>query len=581
MSPATAKRPRAKKSAPPTPPVARDPWDAFCDAVLSGERTVGSLVRLAVERHVRDLGPGAQRGLVFDSAAAWHAIDFFGFLRHSKGEWAKQAFVLADWQTFVVAMLFGWRRADGTRRFREGYIEIPRKNGKSTLLSGIGLYLFFADGEQGAEVYTAATKLDQARIVHSEAIRMVQASPMLGARIAIAKNNLSVAATHSKFEPVGADSQTLDGLNVSGAVIDEYHAHKNSGIFDILNTATGARKQPMIVVITTAGSNKVKSPCGMKNEYCTKVLLGTVEDDDTFAFIATIDDGDDWRDEKVWAKANLNLGISAKLDDLRRKARVAEQMPSQQNSFRRLHLNQWTEQNERWLDLAAWDACDGPIPATELRDALRGRVCYGGLDLASTRDICALVLWFPPTDDEPCGFTVPWFFIPAENIGERVKRDRVPYDAWRDSEWITATPGNITDYEFIRAAVHEAAEEFQLEQLAYDRWNASQLVTQLADDGINMVPFGQGFASMAAPTKSFEAKVIGKQLAHGAHPVLRWMAQNVSVKRDPADNMKPDKATSGEKIDGIVATIMAIGIAELQASDSSSSAYDTADLKIL
>jgi phage terminase large subunit-like protein len=578
MTATATKRTRAKPPAPPTPPA---PWEDFCDAVLSGVRPVGSLVLLAVQRHRRDLTEGAARGLRFDANSAQHAIDFFGFLRHSKGEWAGTPFVLADWQTFVIAMIFGWRRADGTRRFRDAYVEIPRKNGKSTLAAGVGLYLFFADGEQGAEVFTAATKRDQARIVHEEAVRMVKASPLLRSRIGSVRDNLHVKATNSKFEPLGADDDTMDGLNVHAAIVDEYHAHKNSGVFDKLNTATGARQQPLMFTITTAGANKAKSPCGQKNEYCQRVLLGTVEDDDTFAFIATIDEKDDWRDERVWAKANLNLGTSAKLDDLRRKARVAMEMPGAQNSFRRLHLNQWTEQSERWIDLEVWDSCAGEIEARELPEFLMGRVCYGALDLASTRDICALTLWFPPTDDETAGYLVPWLFVPNENILERDRKDRTTYSAWRDNEWLVATPGNITDYEFIRSTVHEVAERYQLEQVAYDRWNATQLVTQLTDDGIDMVPFGQGFASMAAPTKSFEAKVVGRTLAHGGHPVLRWMAQNVSIRLDPAGNMKPDKSTSGEKIDGIVAAIMAIGIAELQASDSTSSVYDHEDLKVL
>jgi phage terminase large subunit-like protein len=566
---ATATRPaRRANTAPPTPPTVY-PWEAFCDAVLAGTRPVGKFVRLAVERHRKDLLGGAPRGLRFDVAAAQHAIAFFGFLRHSQGEWAGKPFDLADWQTFIVAVAFGWKRADGTRRFRELYIEIPRKNGKSTLLSGIGLYLFFADGEAGAQVYTAATKLEQAKIVHSEAVRMVQAAPLLRSRIRIHKNNLAVLATHSKFEPLGADSKTQDGLNVSGAVIDEYHAHKDSGIFDILNTATGSRQQPMIVVITTAGSNKVASPCGQKNEYMTSILLGTIEDDDVFGFISTIDEDDDWRDESVWAKANLNIGVSAKLDDLRRKARVAARIPAAQNSFRRLHLNQWTEQAERWLDLEVWDSCEGDTPAEDLAELLRGRVCYGGLDLASTQDITAFVLWFPPLEDEGYGYLLCRFFIPKANITERVQRARVPYDVWSEQGWVDATEGNIVDYEFIRAAVLEAAEEYQLEQIAYDRWNATQIVTQLTDDGITMVPFGQGFASMAAPTKSFQAKV------------LRWMAQNVAIKTDASDNMKPDKKTSGEKIDGIVAAIMAIGICELTLGDSSSSVYDDEDLKVL
>jgi phage terminase large subunit-like protein len=572
---------RQPKQTPPPPLDEPPPWEMFCDDVLAGRRLVGKLVRLAVERHRRDMATGAARGLSFDADAAWHAIEFFPFLRHSKGKFAGQVFELSDWQMFVVGLVFGWKRADGTRRFREVYIEIPRKNGKSTLIAGLGLYLLFADGEAGAEVYAAATKLPQARIVHAESVRMVAASPLLSGRIAHVKDNLSVLATHSKFEPLGSDSTTLDGLNVHGALVDEYHAHPSSGVFDILNTATGAREQPLIITITTAGANKVKTPCGIKNEYMTRVLLGTLDDDDVFALIATIDEGDDWTDETVWAKANLNLNVSAKLDDLRRKARAAKETPSQQNPFKRLHLNVWTEQNERWLDLDSWDACAGDQDAHALAEYLRGRVCYGGLDLASTRDLCAFVLYFPPTGDDSLGYLLCRFFVPGENIDARVKKDRVMYDVWRDHQWIDATPGNVTDYAFIKAAVYQAAEDYQLEQVAYDRWNSSQMVVELADDGIIMVPFGQGFASMAAPTKSFELKVAGRQMLHGGNPVLRWMAQNVSVKRDPVDNMKPDKQTSGDKIDGIVAAIMAIGIAELVAGDPTSSHYDTNPIRVL
>lgn len=578
MAPAGPKRTRRRKD---VPPPQQPVWEEYCDRVLAGIQPAGKLQRLAVERHRRDLLEGAARGLWFDVAAAHHAIDFFGFLCHSKGEWAGRPFDLSPWQQFIVASIFGWKRADGTRRFREAYIEIPRKNGKSTLIAGIGLYLLIADGEAGAEVYSAATKKDQARIVHEEATRMVRKSPLLRGKIGIFVDNLSVVATNSKFEPLGADSETQDGLNPSAALIDEYHAHPNDGIYNVLNTGTGARQQPLILIITTAGSNKAKSACGQKNEYCQRVLLGTVEDDETFAFIATIDEKDDWRDESVWAKANPNLGVSCKIDDLRRKARVAAQMPSQQNAFRRLHLDEWTEQTSRWLDLETWDACAGPVPARELPEFLTGRACFGGLDLASTRDTCSLTLYFPPTDEAPLGYVVPYVFIPAESIVERDKRDRTTYSAWSDNEWLEATEGNITDYAFIRARVHEVAEQFQLMQLAFDRWNASQLVTELGNDGIEMVPFGQGFASMAAPTKSLEAKILGKQIAHGGHPVLRWMAQNVSVKQDPAGNMKPDKASSGEKIDAIVAAIMAIGIAELQVADASASVYDTEDLKTL
>lgn len=580
MTTATPKKPRRKKvvgSLPPAPRV----WEQYADAVLAGIRPAGKLQRLAVERHRRDLADGHERGLWFDEEAAQHAVDFFpSFLVHSKGEWSGTPFEPSDWQQFIVANLFGWKRKDGTRRYRQAYIEVPRKNGKSTLIAGIGLYLLIADGEGGADVYSAATTIDQARIIHGEAVNMVKKSPMLRGHVGVAVDNLHVERTNSKFEPLSADAETKDGLNVHAALIDEYHAHPTDAMYEVLNTATGARRQPLIIAITTAGTNKVKSPCGQQNEYGQRVLLGTVEDDETFVFIATIDEGDDWRDEAVWAKANPNLGISCKVDDLRRKARVAAHIPAKQNSFRRLHLDEWTEQTTRWLDLAKWDACAGDISARDLPELLSGRRCFGGLDLASTGDTTALVLYFPPTEDDKQAYLLPRFFMPANNMTERDKKDRTTYSAWAAEEWLDTTEGNTTDYAFVRQAVQEAAEEYELVQVAYDRWNSSQLVSELVADGIDMVPFGQGFASMNAPTKSLEARIIDQSIVHGGHPVLRWQAQNVSVKEDPAGNMKPDKARSPEKIDGMVAAIMAIGIAELSPADASSH-YEKNDLREL
>lgn len=581
MTTTTPKKPRARKKVVGTVPPARRVWDEYCDAVLAGVRPAGKLQRLAVERHRRDLEHGHARGLWFDVEAAQHAVDFFpAFLVHSKGEWSGQPFEPSDWQQFIVASLFGWKRADGTRRFREGYIEVPRKNGKSTLIAGIGLYLFIADGEAGADIYSAATTLPQARIIHEEATNMVKKSPLLRGHVGIAVDNLHVLTTNSKFEPLSADAETKDGLNIHGALIDEYHAHPTSAMYEVLNTATGARRQPLILAITTAGTNKVKSPCGQQNEYGQRILLGTVEDDETFVFIATIDEGDDWRDEAVWAKANPNLGISCKLDDLRRKARSAAHIPAKQNSFRRLHLDEWTEQVTRWLDLAVWDKCAGPISARDFPEHLIGRRCFGALDLASTRDTTAFVLFFPPTEDDEFGYVIPRFFMPGNNITERDKKDRTTYSAWAENEWIDTTEGDTTDYAFVRQAVQEAAENFELVQVAYDRWNASQLVSELVADGFDMVPFGQGFASMASPTKSLEEKIISQKIRHGAHPVLRWQAQNVSIKEDPAGNMKPDKARSPEKIDGMVATIMAIGVAELSPANASSH-YERNELREL
>ena len=369
-----------------------DPTTAYARSVSEGVIPANRLLRLACERHLGDLARGAGRGLRFDLAAARHAIDFFGFLRHSKGEWAGEPFTLAPWQAFLVGSLFGWKRDDGLRRFRTAYCAVPRKNGKSTTSAGIGLYLLVADGEQGAEVYSAATTRDQARIVFDEAKRMVATSPALRRRVELLINNLHVAASASRFMPLSSDSSTMDGLNVHGAIIDELHAHKTRGVVDVLDTATGARRQPLLFEITTAGYDR-HSICFEHHDYSIKVLDGVLQDDSWFAYIAAADEDDDWTDAKVWRKANPNFGISVKEDDLARKAEKAIALPGAQNAFRRLHLNQWTEQAERWIDMAAWDACDAPVDL----ERLRGRPCFGGLDLSTTTDVTALAWVFPPT----------------------------------------------------------------------------------------------------------------------------------------------------------------------------------------
>lgn len=532
--------------------------------VASGKIVTGELVRLAVERHLRDLKEGPKRGLVFDEKAAKRAIQFFGFLRHSKGEWAGQGFTLAPWQQFLLWVLFGWKRADGTRRFRTAYNQIARKNGKSTIAAGIGLFLFFADGEPGAEVYTAATKRDQARIVHSEAVRMVKASPALKARIKCFKDNLSVPKTNSKFEPLGADEDTLDGLNSHGNIVDELHAHKTRKTWDLLETATGARRSPLTFAITTAGYDK-HSVCREQYEYAEKVLKGIIEDDSFFAFVAAIDEDDDWRDPKCWVKANPNLGVSVKLDSLIEQCNKAKESPASQNTFRRLRLNQWTEQENRWLDMAVWDENGEPFNPEELL----GRRCYGGLDLSKIADLSAHALLFPPEHDAEKWKLLIRFWVPEESILKRSKKDRVPYDVWTKSGLIETTAGNVVDYGFIQAAIIADAQKYDIQEIAYDRMFASEIVHNLMEEGLTMVPFGQGFLSMASPTAEFEKMLIGRQMSHGGNAVLRWMASNVTVKQDPAGNLKPDKEKSSEKIDGIVAAIMGLGRAMLRPSGGS------------
>jgi phage terminase large subunit-like protein len=553
-----------------------DPVSAYARAVTEGEVLVNRLARLACARHLDDLSSGAARGLRFDLEAARHAIGFFGFLCHSKGEWAGQTFTLAPWQAFVVGALFGWKRTDGLRRFRTAYCAVPRKNGKSTLSAGLGLYLLVADGEQGAEIYSAATCRDQARIVFDQAKRMVTTSPALRRRVEVLINNLHVEASASRFMPLSSDASTMDGLNVHGAIIDELHAHRTRHVVDVLETATGARRQPLLFEITTAGYDR-HSICYEHHDYSIKVLEGTVPDDSWFGFIAGADEGDDWTEPTVWRKANPNFGLSVKEDDLARKAEKAIALPGAQNAFRRMHLNEWTEQAERWIDLAAWDACAGPVDPEELR----GRRCFGGLDLSTTTDVTALAWVFPPDGDDGLWHLLSRYFVPEDNLRQRAERDRVPYDLWARQGLIEATPGNVVDYSAIEQRILADSALFQVHEIAYDPWNATHIALRLQDEGATMVEFRQGFRSMSAPTRELEKLIVSRKLAHGGNPVTRWMAANVAVAQDPAGNLKPAKDKSTERIDGIVALIMAIGRAMLPPQPELTSIYETQDLQFV
>lgn len=530
-------------------------WGQYVEQVLSGQIVAGKWAREACERHVRDLQAGEARGLRFDEPAAERAVQFFSFLKHSKGEWAGQPLHLELWQQFVVAMLFGWKRADGTRRFRTSYLEVARKNGKSTLAAGIGLLLMVADGEPGAEVYTAATKRDQARITHSEATRMVKASPFLRRKIKVFKDNLNIEGTASKFEPLGRDSDSMDGLNVHGAIVDEVHAHKTRDVWDVLETATGSRRQPLMFAITTAGFDR-QSLCFQLHEFAEKVLDQVVEDDSFFGIIYALDAEDDWEDEACWQKANPNLGISKKWDDMRRKAARAKEMPAAQNAFKRLELDVWTQAETKWVNLDHWKLCGKMVDAA----GLRGRTCYGGLDLSSTTDISALILCFPPETEEDDYQLLCRFWVPEDSMRERSRKDRVPYDVWVRQGYITATPGNVIDYDYILAQIEEDAQAYDLRELAFDRWGATKIQSKLMElyGEEFLVQFGQGFASMSAPMKELERLLLSHLLAHGNNPVLTWMADNLVSRQDPAGNIKPDKARSRERIDGMTGTIMAL-----------------------
>lgn len=491
-------------------------------------------------------------GYWFDVGAAERVRTFFlKFLRHSKGQWAGKAFELLDWQwTDVVAPLYGWKRPDGTRRFRRGYIEVPKKNGKSSLFAGLSLYSLVADGEPGAEVYVAAVDRDQASIVYGEAANMTEISPHLSSRLRVIRSTKRIVNDRSQsvLRALSADTPSKQGLNASAVLIDELHAHKNREMFDTLRYAGAARKQPLNLCITTAGYDR-HSICWEQHEYARQVLDGTIEDLSFFGYIVGAPSEADWTSREVWRAANPSWQITIDENQFADDAHEAQESAAKENSFRRYRLNQWTEQAVRWINMEKWDACSAPVVD------LDGRECFGGLDLSCTTDISALVLVFP---DDGRFDVLPFFWVPEDGARKRERRDKVPYGQWIRNGLIEATPGEVVDYETIHARINELGQQFNIRQIAIDRWNATQLAGQLEADGFEIVAFGQGYSSINAPTKKLEELVLSNKLAHGGHPVLRWMAGNVSIDIDAAGNWKPSKKKSIEKIDGIVALVMAV-----------------------
>lgn len=549
--------------------------DRHIDDVLSGRIVTGRLARLAVERHVRDLNDGPARGLVFDEEAAAHVINFFGFLSHSKGEWADQTFGLEPWQQFRLWVLFGWKlERNGFRRFRVAYNSMGRKNGKSTEAAGVGDYLFVADDEPGAEIYTAASKMEQARIIHEEAKRMVRKSPYLSEIVKIFHSNMTVLETNSKYQPLGADAKTHDGLNPHGVIIDELHAHPTRLMWDVLDSATGSRRQPLLYAITTAGHDR-QSICYEQEDYATKVLEG-YQDDSYFAYIARPDDGDDWRDESVWIKANPNLGVSLKMDYLRQRAKKAMAVPGEVNGFMRLHLNMWTEQENRWLPMDKWDACR----ITFVDDDLRGRPCWAGIDAGSTRDLSAVVLVFPMGDDR---FRVlPFFWCSEEAISLRAEEDRRGFQGWVTQGFIEQTPGNKIDNRYIRRKLNELRGIYDIQELNYDGHNFKETAQFLQDeDGFTCVEIPQTVIQLNEPAKKLEALIVEGKLEHDGNPVLRWMAANVCVWTNINGDIRPMKPEHNGKlkVDGIAAAVN--GLKRAMLKTDAGSVYDKRDLILL
>lgn len=529
---------------------------AYINGVQFGTIPTCRYVKLAIKRHLKDLETGGERGLYFDPEAAQIKLDFFKLLKHSKGKWAGQEFILEPWQKFIIWVLFGWKNADGSRRFRVAYNEVARKNGKSTLTAGIALSALIIDDEQGAEIYSTATKMEQARIIHKEAQRMVRKSAALKKYLRNYKHSIVMDSTMSSFEPLGADAKTLDGLNPHFSSVDEFHAHKSSEVWDVIRSAMGSRRQPMLFAITTAGFN-IHGICHDQHDYAIKVLEGTIQDDTFFAIIYTIDEGDDWKDEKVWIKANPNLNITVDLADMRQMCRKAQDSPAELNNFLCKKLNIWTTAEKKFFNMEHWQACNAKVNINDLI----GKSCYEALDLSSKIDITAHCLLFDLPDDNV--FADLRFFCPKETAIQRSRDDKVPYLKWAEQGHITLTPGNVIDYAFVENAFKITHERFNVIQTGYDPWCGEYLRQNLIKAGYDkdkFIEYPQVLKNMSEPTKELDKLVRSGKLIYNNNPVLYWMAENTMVYRDPNDNIRPVKNRSSEKIDGIVALIMCIGL---------------------
>ena len=508
---------------------------------------------------------------MFDEAKAQRAVEFIRCLKHTKGRWRGQAFDLLPWQETIIRDVFGTVKEDGFRQYNTAYVEIPKKNGKSELAAGVALYMTCGDNEWGAEVYGCASDRQQASIVFDVAVDMVEQCPALKKRIkpVMSVKRLVYKPTNSFYQVLSAEAYTKHGLNVHAVIFDELHSQSNRELFDVMTKGSGdARTQPLFFLITTAGTDR-HSVCFEQHQKAEDILCGRKADPTFYPVIYGAEDDADWTSEEVWYRANPSLGHTIDIGKVRNACLSARDNPAEENIFRQLRLNQWVKQSTRWMQMEKWDACAFPVDEGELL----GRECYGGLDLSSSIDITAFVLVFPPRDDAEKYVFLPYFWIPEENMVRRVRRDHVPYDVWEKQGFLETTEGDVIHYGFIESFIEDLGKRFHIKEIAFDRWGAVQMVQNLEGLGFTVVPFGQGFKDMSPPSKRLMELVLEKNIAHGGHPVLRWMMDNIFIRTDPAGNIKPDKEKSTEKIDGAVAAIMALDRA-IRHGGSTGSVYD-------
>ena len=494
---------------------------------------------------------------VYDKDAADYAVNFIQALCHTKGTWAGKPFELIDWQEQIIRDLFGTLKPNGYRQFNTAYVEIPKKMGKSELAAAVALLLTCGDGEERAEVYGCAADRQQATIVFDVAADMVRMCPALNKRVKIlaSQKRIIYTPTNSFYQVLSAEAYSKHGFNIHGVVFDELHTQPDRKLFDVMTKGSGdARMQPLYFLITTAGTD-TNSICYETHQKAKDILEGRKIDPTFYPVIYGADESDDWTDPKVWLKANPSLGITVGIDKVQAACDSARQNPGEENAFRQLRLNQWVKQSIRWMQMEKWDACSFAVNP----DELEGRVCYGGLDLSSTTDITAFVLVFP---------------IPEDTMELRVRRDHVPYDVWHKQGFLETTEGNVVHYGYIEKFIENLGTRYNIREIAFDRWGAVQMVQNLEGMGFTVVPFGQGFKDMSPPTKELMKLTLEQKLAHGGHPVLRWMMDNIYIRTDPAGNIKADKEKSTEKIDGAIATIMGLDRAIRCGNDNTSSVYD-------
>jgi phage terminase large subunit-like protein len=514
----------------------------------------------------------------YDKAKADRAVKFIENLCHTKGKWAGKRFWLLPWQEQLIRDIFGIVKPDGYRQFRTAFVEICKKVGKSELAAAIALYLLYADNEPSAEVYGAAADRQQASIVFDVARQMVEMSPALlkRSKLMTATKRIVNYGNSGYYQVLSAEVGGKHGFSVSGLVFDEIHTQPNRQLYDVLTKGSSdARQNPLHFIITTAGTDRHSIAYELHTK-AVDILEGRRVDPTFYPVVYGLKDDEDWEDEANWYKVNPSLGYTVDIERLRDAYREAKQNPADEVTFKWLRLNMWVSSTVAWIPDAIFMKGNEEIDLA----ALEGRDCYGGLDLSSTGDITALVLMFPPRDEDEKYILLPFFWVPEETIPQRVKAASVPYDIWEREGYLLATEGNVIHYDFIEKFINDLAEKYHIVEIAVDRWNATQMIQNLEGDGFTMVPFGQGFASMSGPTKDFYRLLMEGQIIHGGHPVLRWMAGNVVVDTDPAGNIKVTKAKSKEKIDGIVAAIMALDRCIRNQTEPQGSVYDERGLLV-